>query len=177
MNSLKNRVQLIGRLGQDPEVRKLESGKQVARFNLATNESYRNAEGLRVEETTWHTVVAWNGLAELVSRYLVRGRQVCIEGRLQYRSYTDKSGAQRWFTEIIASDMVMLGQGNRPPELIGDEPGDEPEEMVTAAEEGAAAVKGAAMVKGVAADPSDKGMTDSGSGVTTPRKRSGEKVT
>ncbi len=128
MNSLKNRVQLIGRLGQDPDVRELEGGKRVARFNLATNESYRNGEGVRVEETTWHTVVLWNGLAELAAKYLARGRQVCLEGRISYRSYTDRNGAQKWVTEIIATDMVMLGQGNRPPELIGDEPdGDEAE--------------------------------------------------
>ena len=80
MNALRNKVQLIGRLGQDPEIRTLENGKKVAHFNLATNESYKNGEGTRIEETTWHTIVAWNGLADLSSRFLSKGKEVCIEG-------------------------------------------------------------------------------------------------
>ncbi len=125
MNALRNRVQLIGRLGQDPEIRTLESGKKVAHFNLATNESYRNGEGTRIEETTWHSIVAWNGLADLSSKFLSKGKEVCIEGRISYRTYTDKSGNQRNVTEIVASDLVMLGSGSRTREMIGDEAGEE----------------------------------------------------
>ena len=147
MNALRNKVQLIGRLGQDPEIRTLENGKKVAHFNLATNESYKNGEGTRIDETTWHTIVAWNGLADLSSRFLSKGKEVCIEGRICYRTYTDKNGNQRNVTEIVASDLVMLGSGNRTKELIGDEPGDEladgtagPEEMAAAT--GATAPRG-----------------------------------
>lgn len=127
MNALRNRVQLIGRLGQDPEIRTLENGKKVAHFNLATNESYRNGEGNRIEETTWHSIVAWNGLADLSTKFLSKGKEVCIEGRINYRAYTDKNGNQRNVTEIVATDLVMLGSGSRTRELIGDEPGEEPE--------------------------------------------------
>lgn len=122
MNALRNRVQLIGRLGQDPEIRTLESGKKVAHFNLATNESYKNAEGSKIDETTWHSIVAWNGLAELSSKFLSKGREVCIEGRISYRSYTDKNGNQKNVTEIVASDLVLLSSGSRSRELITDEP-------------------------------------------------------
>ncbi|MCU0460226.1 MAG: single-stranded DNA-binding protein [Bacteroidales bacterium] len=125
MNALRNRVQLIGRLGQDPEIRTLESGKKVAHFNLATNESFRNGEGTRIEETTWHSIVAWNGLADLSSKFLSKGKEVCIEGRISYRAYTDKNGNQKNITEIVASDLVMLGSGSRTRELIGDGPGEE----------------------------------------------------
>lgn len=127
MNALRNKVQLIGRLGQDPEIRTLEGGKKVAHFNVATNESYRNAEGTKIDETTWHSIVAWNGLAELSSKFLSKGREVCIEGRISYRSYTDKNGVQRNVTEIVATDLVMLSQGNRSREMIADEPEPEPE--------------------------------------------------
>ncbi len=125
MNALRNKVQLIGRLGQDPEIRTLESGKKVAHFNLATNESYRNSDGTKIDETTWHSIVAWNGLAELTSRYLAKGKEVCIEGRISYRTYTDKNGIQKNITEIVASDLVMLGQGGKSRGLIGEEPGEE----------------------------------------------------
>jgi single-strand DNA-binding protein len=121
MNGLRNKVQLIGRLGQDPEVKTLESGKKVAHFNVATKESYKNAEGTKIDETTWHSIVAWNGLAELSSRFLSKGREVCIEGRIAYRSYTDKTGIQRNVTEIVATDLVMLSSGNRSREIISDE--------------------------------------------------------
>lgn len=124
MNALRNRVQLIGRLGQDPEIRTLESGRKVAHFNLATNDSYKNAEGTKMEETTWHSIVAWNGLAELSSKFLMKGKEVCIEGRLNYRSYTDKNGLQRNVTEIVASDLVLLGSSGKTREL-GDGDGSE----------------------------------------------------
>lgn len=137
MNALRNKVQLIGRLGQDPEIRTLESGKKVAHFNLATNESYRNAEGTKIDETTWHSIVAWNGLAELSSKFLGKGREVCIEGRISYRSYTDKNGVQRNVTEIVATDLVMLSQGNKSREMITDEPEPEHEDETVVGSESA----------------------------------------
>lgn len=112
MNALRNKVQLIGRLGQDPEVKTLESGKKVAHFTLATNDSYKGADGTKVEETTWHSIVAWNGLAELSSKFLRKGREVCIEGRINYRTYNDKNGLPKNVTEIVASDMVLLSSGS-----------------------------------------------------------------
>ncbi len=123
MNTLRNKVQLIGRLGQDPEIRTLESGKKVAHFSLATRESYKSADGTKTDETTWHSIVAWNGLAELTSKFLRKGREVCIEGRINYHSYTDKNGMQRNVTDIVASDMVLLGSGGKTREFSdGDDP-------------------------------------------------------
>ena len=111
MNALRNRVQLIGRLGQDPEIKTLESGKKVAHFTMATNENYKSADGTKTEETTWHNIVAWNGLAEISSKYLKKGKEVCIEGRISYRTYTDKNGVPKSVTEIVASDLVLLSSG------------------------------------------------------------------
>ncbi len=108
---MRNRVQLIGRLGQDPEVKTLESGKKVTNFTMATNETYKGADGNKTEETTWHNIVAWNGLAEISSKYLKKGKEVCIEGRISYRTYTDKNGVPKSVTEIVASDLVLLSTG------------------------------------------------------------------
>lgn len=121
MNALRNKVQLIGRLGQDPEMKTLESGKKVAHFNLATNENYKSADGTKTEETTWHSIVAWNGLAELSSKFLKKGKEVCIEGRISYRSYTDKNGLPKSVTEIVASDMVLLSSGGNAKEDLSKE--------------------------------------------------------
>jgi single-strand DNA-binding protein len=108
MNSLRNRVQLIGNLGQDPEIRKTEKGKSVAKFTLATTESFRNGEGQKVEETTWHNIVAWNGLAEIAGKYLKKGREVAVEGRISHRSYEDKDGTVKYFTDIVLTDILLL---------------------------------------------------------------------
>ena len=108
MNSLKNRVNLIGNLGQDPETKNLENGKKVTRFTLATSDEYRNAEGQKVKETTWHNIVAWNGLADIAGRYLKKGAQIAVEGRIVYRNYEDKNGATRYVTEVVINEMLML---------------------------------------------------------------------
>lgn len=113
MNALRNRVQLIGHLGQDPEIKTLDNGKKVANFRIATNENFKSADGLKTEETVWHSIVAWNGLAEICSQFLKKGRQVCIEGRISYRSFTDKNGASRNVTEIVATDLVLLGSAGK----------------------------------------------------------------
>lgn len=117
MNALRNRVQLIGHLGQDPEIKTLDNGKKVANFRIATNENYKSADGLKTEETVWHSIVAWNGLAEICSQFLKKGKQVCIEGRISYRTFTDKNGTSRNVTEIVATDMVMLSSGTKAKEI------------------------------------------------------------
>lgn len=109
MTALRNRVQLIGHIGQDPEIKTLESGKKVAHFTLATNENYKNAEGQKTEETTWHNIVVWNSTAEFASKYLKKGREICVEGRLSYRSYNDKNGVAKNITEVVAGELLPLG--------------------------------------------------------------------
>ena len=108
MNNLRNRVQLIGNLGQDPETKTLESGKKVVKFTLATNESHRDGDGQKISETTWHNVIAWNGLADIAGKYLKKGKEVAVEGRIVYRSYEDKAGVTKYVTEIVANDLLML---------------------------------------------------------------------
>lgn len=108
MNTMKNRVTLIGNLGQDPEIRTIESGKKVAHFSLATEDGYKNTEGQKVKETTWHNIIAWNGLADIAGKYLKKGHQVAVEGRITYRTYEDKKGVSKNVTEIILDDLVLL---------------------------------------------------------------------
>ena len=110
MNALKNRVQLIGHLGQDPQVKHLENGSTLARFSLATTERYKNKQGERVEDTQWHSVVVWGNLAEIAEKYLQKGKEVAVEGKLNHRSYEDKEGNKRYVSEVIASEFLMLGR-------------------------------------------------------------------
>jgi single-strand DNA-binding protein len=105
-----NKVILIGNLGADPEVRSLESGVKVATINVATSESYKDKNGERQTQTEWHRVVLWRGLAEVVERYLKKGSQVYIEGRLRTRSYDDQDGKKMYVTEIEARELTMLGR-------------------------------------------------------------------
>ena len=113
MSSLSNRVTLIGNLGQDPETKTIETGKKVAHFTLATKDGYKNSEGQRITETTWHNIVAWNGLADIADRFLKKGREVAVEGRIVYRNYEDKTGATKYITEIVLSDLVLLRNGEK----------------------------------------------------------------
>lgn len=113
MYSLKNKVQLIGNLGNAPEVKTTENGKKLARFSVATNEIYRNAKGEKVKETTWHNAVAWGKVAELAEKYLTRGKEVAVEGKLINRSYTDKDGNKKYVTEVEVNEILMLG-GDKP---------------------------------------------------------------
>ncbi|HRD38417.1 MAG TPA: single-stranded DNA-binding protein [Bacteroidia bacterium] len=108
MNAIKNKVQLIGNLGSAPEVKDLDNGNKVARFSLATSEYYVNKKGEKVNETQWHNIVIWGKLADVAGRYLQKGSQVVIEGKLSNRNYTDKEGAKKYFTEIVANEMLML---------------------------------------------------------------------
>ena len=116
MYALKNKVQLIGNLGNAPEYRETESGKKLARFSLATNQSYRNQNGEKVTETQWHNLIAWGALAEIAEKYLHKGADVAIEGRLINRNYTDSQGIKRYVTEIQVHELLMLGQKGFPEE-------------------------------------------------------------
>jgi single-strand DNA-binding protein len=104
-----NKVILIGRLGQDPEVRYTSSGGAVANFSLATSESWNDKQGQKQERTEWHRVVVWGKIAELCGQYLSKGRQAYIEGRLQTRDWLDKEGHKRYTTEIVAQTVQFLG--------------------------------------------------------------------
>jgi single-strand DNA-binding protein len=109
MYALKNKVQLIGNLGNAPEVKTTENGKKLARFSVATNESYRNASGEKVTETTWHNLVAWGKVAEIAEKYLVKGSEVAIEGKLINRIYSDKDGNKKYITEVQVNELLLLG--------------------------------------------------------------------
>jgi len=113
MYALKNKVQLIGNLGNAPEVKTTESGKKLARFSVATHETYRNAKGEKVTETTWHNLVAWGKVADLAEKFLTKGKEVAIEGKLINNSYTDKDGVKRFSTEIQVNEILMFG-GDKP---------------------------------------------------------------
>ncbi len=133
-----NKVILVGNLGKDPEVRYLEGGTAVANFSLATTESYKDKQGNRIEQTEWHNIVVWRGLAEVAEKYLKKGSQVYVEGKLRTRSYDDKDGVKRYSTEIVADNMTMLGgkrdetpspapiSNTAPPKTSNDDLGDLP---------------------------------------------------
>lgn len=105
-----NKVILIGNLGKDPEVRVLENGTKVCSFSMATSESYKDRNsGETITRTEWHNIVMWRGLADIAERYLKKGNQIYVEGKLQTRSYQDKEGVQKYMTEIVANEMTMLG--------------------------------------------------------------------
>ena len=104
-----NKVILVGHLGKDPEVRHLDGGVTVASFPLATSETY-NKDGKRVEQTEWHNIVLWRGLAEVASKYLQKGKLVYIEGKLRTRSFEDKEKVKKYVTEVVAENFTMLGR-------------------------------------------------------------------
>ena len=109
MSNLRNKVQLIGHVGNAPEVIQLESGKKLVKFSMATNDSYKNANGDKVEDTQWHNLVVWNKLTTVVEQYVKKGDEVAIEGKLTNRSYDDKEGNKRYVTEIVVNELLMLG--------------------------------------------------------------------
>ncbi len=108
MNALKNRVQLIGNLGMNPEVRTTESGKKMAKMSIATNESYKAANGEWVKETQWHNLVAWGKVAETVEKKMQKGLEVMVEGKLVHREYTDRTGVKRFISEVQVMDMLLF---------------------------------------------------------------------
>ena len=109
MYALKNKVQLIGNLGHAPEVRTTETGKKLVKFSVATNEIYRNANGEKIKETQWHNLIAWGKLADIAEKYLLKGSEVAIEGKLINRNYTDKEGNKKYVTEIQVNELLLLG--------------------------------------------------------------------
>ena len=119
-----NRVILIGRLGQDPEVKYLSDGTTVCTFSLATTESWKDKDGNKQEKTEWHNIVAWKRLAEICGEFLRQGKQVYIEGKLQTRSWEDGEGNKRYKTEVVASQMQMLG-GRQERGEVGEETEDD----------------------------------------------------
>lgn len=110
MNAIKNKVQLIGNLGNNPDIRILEGGKKMARISLATSETYNNTKGERVTETYWHNVVAWGKTAEIAEKILAKGTEVAVEGKLVNRSYTDKEGVKKYITEVVASELLVINK-------------------------------------------------------------------
>ncbi|PNW26028.1 single-stranded DNA-binding protein [Formosa algae] len=109
MSSIKNHVQLIGNIGQDPTITNLENGKKVARFSLATNEHYKNAKGEKQTETNWHSIIAWGSIAEIIEKFTSKGKEVAISGKLKTRSYTSKDEQTHYITEVVANDILLLG--------------------------------------------------------------------
>lgn len=109
MKTLRNSVQLIGRLGKDPEVKSFDSGKTKATFSLATSESYKNQKGEKVQDTQWHNLVIWGKLAEAAGKYLKKGAEIAVEGKLVHRVYETDKGEKRFITEINVNDFQMLG--------------------------------------------------------------------
>ncbi|MDD5150950.1 MAG: single-stranded DNA-binding protein [Flavobacterium sp.] len=110
MNAMKNKVQLIGNVGNDPEIKNLDGGKKVANLSIATNDSYKNDKGEKVEQTEWHKVVAWGKTAEIIEKFVTKGLQIAIEGKLTHRSYDDKNGEKRYITEVVVNDILLLGK-------------------------------------------------------------------
>ena len=110
MNAMKNKVQLIGHVGQEPEIKTFGEGKKVANITLATNESYTNAKGEKVEDTQWHKVKAWGKVADIIEKYVTKGKEICVEGKLTHRSYDDKDGNKRYVTEVVVNDILLLGK-------------------------------------------------------------------
>ena len=107
---MKNRVQLIGRVGQDPEVKNLDGGKKLATITIATNDVYYKDNGDKVEQTEWHRVTAWGKTAEIIEKYVTKGKEIAIEGKLTHRTYEDKNGEKRYVTDIIANEVLLLGK-------------------------------------------------------------------
>ncbi|WNM19758.1 single-stranded DNA-binding protein [Flavobacterium capsici] len=110
MNAMKNRVQLIGNVGNEPEVKTFDGGKKVANITVATNDYYINDKGDKVEQTEWHRVTAWGKTAEIIEKYVKKGKEIAIDGKLTHRSYDDKDGNKRYITEVVANDILLLGK-------------------------------------------------------------------
>lgn len=110
MNALRNRVQLIGNLGIDPEVKSFDNNRKMARLSIATNEVYYNSKGEKIQDTQWHTIIMWGKTAEIAEKYLKKGQEIAVEGKLVNRSYETKEGGKRYTTEVVVNELVMLGR-------------------------------------------------------------------
>ncbi|GAA3751962.1 MULTISPECIES: single-stranded DNA-binding protein [Flavobacterium] len=110
MSAIRNKVQLIGNVGNDPEIKTLESGRKLAHLTIATNEIYRNDKGEKVEQTEWHRITAWGKTAEIIEKYVVKGKEIAVEGKLTHRSYDDKNGEKRYITEVVIDEILLLSK-------------------------------------------------------------------
>ncbi len=110
MKTLRNKVQLIGRLGQDPEIITFSEGNKMAKFSLATDDSYKNKAGEKIERTYWHNIIVNGGLVTVVENYIEKGQEIAIEGKLTNRSYETKTGEKRYVTEVVVSELLMLSK-------------------------------------------------------------------
>ncbi|MGY5850721.1 single-stranded DNA-binding protein [Salegentibacter sp. F14] len=109
MSTLRNKVQLIGNVGSEPEIVNLESGKKIAKFSIATNDYYKNSSGEKITETQWHNIIAWGKTAELVEKYVGKGKEVGIEGKLTSRNWEDSEGKKHLSTEVVCSELLLMG--------------------------------------------------------------------
>ena len=109
MNALRNKVQLIGNVGNDPEIKILEGGKKLAKFTIATNEVYYNENKEKITDTQWHNVSAWGKTADIIENFVTKGKEIALEGKLTHRSYDDKEGIKRYYTEVVAIELLLLG--------------------------------------------------------------------
>ncbi|MBL0736351.1 single-stranded DNA-binding protein [Flavobacterium sp. GN10] len=110
MSAIRNKVQLIGNVGNDPEIKTLESGRKLAHLTIATNEIYRNDKGEKVEQTEWHRITAWGKTAEIIEKFVVKGKEIAVEGKLTHRSYDDKNGEKRYITEVVVNEILLLSK-------------------------------------------------------------------
>ncbi len=110
MSNLRNSVRLIGFLGGAPELKEISKTKKLAKVSVATNESYKNEKGEKVEETQWHNLVMWDKQADFADKYLTKGAEVAVEGKLMNKTYTDKDGVKRFYTEIVVNEIMMVGK-------------------------------------------------------------------
>lgn len=108
MKTIKNKVQLIGNVGDSPKSHTFESGKKVTRFTMATNDSYNNADGEKVQQTQWHNLVAWGKTAEIIDQYVTKGKEVAVEGKLTSRSYENEAGEKQYITEVLVNEILLL---------------------------------------------------------------------
>lgn len=109
MSTLRNKVQLIGNPGADPEVKTLENGNKLVKFSMATNENYKNAKGEKITETQWHNIVVWGKTAEIAEKFVRKGKEIGIEGKLNNRTYEDAEGNKKYYTEVVANELLLLG--------------------------------------------------------------------
>lgn len=110
MNTLRNKVQLIGRLGQDPEIVNFDDGNKIAKFSLATDDSYKDKNGNKIERAYWHNIIVRGGLVKVVENYISKGQEIAVEGKLTNRSWEDKEGKKHYMTEIVCNELLMLSK-------------------------------------------------------------------
>ncbi len=109
MNALRNKVQLIGHVGNTPEIKTLDNGNKFAKFSLATNEYYKDSKGEKQTKTEWHNLVAWGKITDVIEKFVEKGKEIAVDGKLSTRNYDDKDGNKRYFTEVIINEVLLLG--------------------------------------------------------------------